>query len=106
MILSIARKRVFSKSHPCVRCRCVKWGMNRLPVCMWRVKDWRGGDLPVLGGRTKPSCTWRTAAGEDDDAGFGLFVTPCDCEYKGRGDRGVNMTDKERCFLLLINMPI
>lgn len=51
----------------------MKWGMNRLPVCMWRVKDWRGGDL--LGGRTKPSCTWRTAAGEDDDAGFGLFVS-------------------------------
>jgi len=45
--------------------------------------------LPVLGGRTKPCCTWGTAAGEDDDAGFGLFVIPCDCLYKGTGDRGV-----------------
>lgn len=52
-----------------------------------------GGDLLALGGRKKPSSPRRTAAGENDDAGFGLFVAPCDCEYVGRGDRGVTMTD-------------
>lgn len=65
-----------------------------------------GGDLPVLGGRTKPSCPRRTAAGENDDAGFGLFVTPCDCEYRRRCDRGViiNERERERCSVLLINV--
>lgn len=42
-----------------------------------------GENLPVLVGRTKTSCPQRTAAGDGDDLGFGMFVTPCDFEGFG-----------------------